>query len=40
MTGFPGVLTRLAAEAEATPLDGISPRMVLTESEVLTRPWW
>ena len=36
VTGYPGVLTRLAAEAEATPLDGIGPRLVLTHSEVLT----
>jgi phenylacetate-CoA ligase len=36
VTGFPAVLTRLAAEAEATLLDGISPRLVLTDSEVLT----
>jgi phenylacetate-CoA ligase len=36
VTGFPGVLTRLAAEAEATPLDGFGPRFVVTHSEVLT----
>ena len=36
VTGYPGVLTRLAAEAEAGQLDRIGPRLVLTESEVLT----
>lgn len=36
VTGFPGVLTRLVAEAEAGQLDRVGPRLVLTESEVLT----
>ena len=34
--GFAGVLTRLATEAEAALPDGVSPRLVLSESEVLT----